>query len=314
LNKEPEISVLMTCYNEEKTWVIESIESILKQSFSDLELIIVLDEPNNIELKNLLIYYKEKDNRVRLIFNEVNRGLVFSLNEAIKASRGRYLARMDADDISFLDRFEKQYSYLEKNKEVALVGGSVTIIDEVGEELFETNNLGITTESAKKSLFYRNIFFHSTWIFRREVLQELKGYDNLPRTEDIDFLCRLILNGYKVQNLPDKFIKSRVRRSGISYSNNLHQVRSARIIMSSFKESLLSKKEYNPLREIEMLRIIDKDKDAYAKACYMYTQGLSKLRNRRVISGIRDIAVCFFISRDKRKDMYSTIRIKLVNM
>lgn len=94
------------CYNEKQDWLTESINSILNQTYLNLEFIIVLDNPENIELKNILNEYKLKDSRVKLLINEVNKGLVFSLNRALKECSGDYIARMDADDISHLDRIK----------------------------------------------------------------------------------------------------------------------------------------------------------------------------------------------------------------
>lgn len=313
MKESPEISVIMTCYNEEKEWVIASIESIINQTFKEFELIIVLDNPNNDELKHILNHYRIKDNRIKVIINNKNEGLVISLNRAICECKGKYIARMDADDISYMDRFENQYVYLENNLDIALVGGTGVIMDENGEVLFHTNKLGSSAKKAKKSLLYRNIFFHPTWMFRRSVLNDLKGYNNIPRTEDLDFLCRLILNGYNIVNLPIDMIKVRIRKNGVTYSNNLHQIRSARIIMNDYKKALLYKQVYNPLSKIENLTIKENDIKKYSKACYLYTKSIADIREKKFISGINKLSYCFFSSKDKRVDLYSTIKIKLIN-
>lgn len=314
MNTVPKISVIMTCYNEKKEWIVQSIESILNQTFKDFEFIIVLDNPESEELKQLLVNYKKKDDRINLIFNEKNEGLVSSLNKAIKVSRGLYLARMDSDDISYFDRFEKQVNYLDNNQEIALVAGIGVIIDEDGKEMFQTNKLGITSKKAEKSLIHRNIFFHPAWMFRRSVLKDLIKYNDLPRTEDLDFLCRLILAGYKIKNLSENVIKVRIRKNGITNSNNLYQIRAARIIMNNYKQCLLNNKEYRPLEEIKKLIINKKEIKNYSKACYLYTESLSDLRNKRIFLSIKKLVKCFLLSKDKRLDFYSTIRIKVINI
>ena len=127
------ISVIMACYNEEKEWVRESINSILGQSFDDFEYIIVLDNPNNKLLRDYLEEIKKIDDRIKLIINDKNEGLVSSLNKAIKYSTGEYIARMDSDDISMNNRLEIQYEYLENNPEISLISSKAIIINENGE-------------------------------------------------------------------------------------------------------------------------------------------------------------------------------------
>ena len=123
-----EISVIMSCYNETEKELSESINSILSQTFKNIEFIIVDDNPTNTTLKNLLIKYGN-DKRVKLVFNDTNLGLAQSLNKAIDISTGEYIARMDADDIALPTRFEAQLEFLENNmagKIIDLLRVSVT--------------------------------------------------------------------------------------------------------------------------------------------------------------------------------------------
>ena len=129
-NCENKISVIMSVYNEKKEWLQMSINSILNQSFKNFEFIIVLDNPDNIELKAVLEQFAAKDSRIKLIYNKKNMGLVYSLNSALKVAKGEYIARMDADDISELDRLEVQYNYFEQNPDIDFVSGFIRIIDE----------------------------------------------------------------------------------------------------------------------------------------------------------------------------------------
>ncbi len=106
------ISVIMSTYNESVSELRESIESVLKQTYSNIEFIIVIDNPNNEELSAFI--YSFDDPRIRVIKNDRNIGLVNSLNKAICQSKGKYLARMDADDICEANRLKLQKDYLEK--------------------------------------------------------------------------------------------------------------------------------------------------------------------------------------------------------
>lgn len=102
------LSVIMSVYSESEKMLRQSIDSVLNQSFRDFEFIIVNDNPERIEIIQLLRYYMEKDNRVKVFSNEINKGLTKSLNIAAKKSNSKYIARMDADDISDITRFDRQ--------------------------------------------------------------------------------------------------------------------------------------------------------------------------------------------------------------
>ncbi|MBS5885592.1 MAG: glycosyltransferase [Clostridium sp.] len=308
------VSVIMACYNEEKEWVRESINSILGQSFDDFEYIIVLDNPNNKLLRDYLEEIKKIDDRIKLIINDKNEGLVSSLNKAIEYSTGEYIARMDSDDISMKDRLEIQYEYLENNPEISLISSKAIIINENGEELYKTNDFANTPDSAKRSLFYRNTFFHPSWMFRRSILEKVKGYNNLPRTEDLDFLCRTVISGYKIINIPHYLIKYRVRENGISSSGLLQQVRVARTIMNSYKCSITQNKEYSSDKILENIYTVkDRDIELYSKACKLHTKAIHDIRNHKYFIGFIELLKSMFLSKDKAMDIYNTIRIKMLN-
>ena len=124
------VSIIMSVYNEIETEVELSINSILNQTYLNLEIIIVIDNPNNEALIKKIKKYSEKDNRIKCIYNDKNIGLANSLNKGLKISTGDYIARMDADDISYPLRIEKQVEYLEKNKDIFLLGCQAEKIDD----------------------------------------------------------------------------------------------------------------------------------------------------------------------------------------
>ena len=101
------VSVLMSVYSEPKEWLISSINSILNQSFSDFEFIIINDNPTRSINSIVLNYFAITDSRVKIFENKSNIGLTKSLNKGLKLTEGKYIARMDADDISLPDRFFK---------------------------------------------------------------------------------------------------------------------------------------------------------------------------------------------------------------
>ena len=107
------ISVIMSVYNERIDWLKEAVSSILNQTYTDFEYIIIIDNPNlNDEAVSFLNNTAERDSRVQLHFNEANIGLMKSLNVGIQMVRGEFIARMDAEDVSFPDRLEKEIAFL----------------------------------------------------------------------------------------------------------------------------------------------------------------------------------------------------------
>ena len=123
----PKVSVVMSVYKEPVEWLHESIDSILNQTFSGFEYIIICDNPEYEEGILLLKGYAKKDNRIRLIFNKENIGLTKSLNIGISIAQGDYIARMDADDISEAKRFEKQLDFFESNPDFDFCSTSFSI-------------------------------------------------------------------------------------------------------------------------------------------------------------------------------------------
>ena len=139
------ISVLMPVYNTNKKYLKQSIESILKQTFKDFEFIII-DDGSDIKTKKFLKSFK--DDRIVLIENEKNLGLIKTLNKGIKLAKGEFIARMDADDISTPDRFEKQLLYMTKNPEIGVLGSAFQIFQKREEKIV----MPTTDEDAKKML------------------------------------------------------------------------------------------------------------------------------------------------------------------
>ncbi|HAS7841575.1 TPA: glycosyltransferase family 2 protein, partial [Vibrio cholerae] len=123
----PKISVVMSVYNGEK-YLGEAIDSILKQTFSDFEFIIINDGSTDKTLEIIKSYMK-KDDRIVLVSRE-NKGLIVSLNEGLDLAKGQYIARMDADDISIKSRFEKQIEFLDSNPDIGVCGTWVEVFGE----------------------------------------------------------------------------------------------------------------------------------------------------------------------------------------
>ena len=138
--EKPLVSVIMGVYNTKPEYLKQAVESILAQTYDNLEFVIVDDGNRKDEIISYLHRIKQSDNRVKIIVNEENIGLTRSLNKAIDHSRGKYIARMDSDDISLPDRLLKQVEYMEVHPEVCMTG---------------TNTLSITDEDEEGKRFCR---------------------------------------------------------------------------------------------------------------------------------------------------------------
>ena len=220
-----EISIIMSVYNEPLLWLKESIESILNQTFKDFEFIIVLDNPNNIKIKDLIISYKKKDSRIIFLENTENLGLAKSLNKCLDIAKGKYIARMDGDDISLPNRLEKQYEFLEKNGEIDLVGSWVYKIDERG-TIYGTMKTPTDIKIIKKYILYRTVSFHPTWMLKRDVYEKLNGYRPFIVSQDYDFLLRVIDNDYNISNIPELLLKYRINSKNVSNTKAIIQFKS----------------------------------------------------------------------------------------
>ena len=208
----PKISVIMSVYNGEK-YLREAIGSILAQTFTDFEFIIVDDGSTDNSLEIIQSY---NDKRIRIINNEKNIGLTKSLNKALKAARGEYIARQDADDISLPSRFEEQMRYFEEHPEVALLGTSVYIIDENGKIIGKHI---ILAKPTAKDFFKCNPFDHGTVMFKKDIVNMIGFYNELIRySQDYELWLR-IAKYYEVRSLPQILYKLRSHGENVRLAN-----------------------------------------------------------------------------------------------
>lgn len=229
------VTIIISTYNEPIFMVQESIRSILKQSYTNLQIILINDNPKRNDLLELLSDYSRLDARINYIINEKNIGLVQSLNKGIQIAKGKYIARMDADDISMFDRIQKQIEYLEKN-DLDLIGCNITKINETGNCVGELS-LPSTNKMIVKYMKYGSCVLHPTWLGKAEVFKQLGGYRNIYSCEDFDFLIRAIEYGYKLGNLPENKLLYRVRANSISNTSNIRQKLLTYYLVESYKKN-----------------------------------------------------------------------------
>lgn len=215
------VSVILPVYNGEK-YLKEAIDSILQQTYKDIECIIVNDGSSDTTL-DILLDYQKKDNRIVIITRE-NRGLVTSLNEAIQISHGEYIARMDADDIAHLDRIEKQVCYMEKNQDVYLLGTNYSLLYEDGadEDVIKAaqgthrrSQAPIDREDWFLSANETMKFIHPTIMMRRVLFDKIGPYRQY-KLEDLELYFRTGVNGLRIDKLEEVLLDYRVRATSKS--------------------------------------------------------------------------------------------------
>lgn len=207
----PEVSIIMSVFNSKNDFLQQSIESMLKQSFADFEFIIVNDGSKD-GIRIILEKYASLDGRIKLMKNEKNLGLTKSLNIAIKESRGRYIARMDDDDISLPNRIERQLSYSRSNN-LDFIGCDCDFIDEIGKVMTEKRI--VFPKNLKKRLFKGNFFNHSTFFGKTEVFENFYNED-FKKAQDYEFLLRIASMEHAIGYLNESLVLYRINRGGIS--------------------------------------------------------------------------------------------------
>ena len=202
-----EISVIMPVYNMVE-YVGDAIESILNQTFSKFELIIIDDASTDGTDR---VLYSYVDYRIMIERNERNIGNYASRNKGIQKARGKYIAIMDADDIAIPTRLEKQISYLKIHPNVLAIGSDCIYIP-----INQKKSRAFTYLDIQIALLENNCFVHSSLMIRADILRQLHGYDEYYYySSDYDLACRLVLLG-EVENLSDPLILYRWHASQIT--------------------------------------------------------------------------------------------------
>ena len=206
----PLVSVVLSVYNAEQ-YLAESIDSILNQSYQNFEFIIIDDGSTDGSLEIIQSY---DDKRIVLISRE-NRGLIASLNEGILKAKGKYIARMDADDISLPTRFEKQVAFLEGHLEVGLCGTAVIGFSK--EQDGTIWRLAQQSKTIKTQMLFSSAVAHPTVMIRHEIIlkHQLFYDDNFKYAEDFELWTRFA-NVTELTNLKIPLLKYRVLENSAS--------------------------------------------------------------------------------------------------
>lgn len=216
----PLISVIMAVYNGEK-YLDAAIRSIIHQTINNFEFII-LDDGSIDSTPSIISKYVKSDNRIIFIRNKENLGLASSLNKAISISKGKYIARMDADDISLPTRLETQIKYLEKNPNVMVLGGSIIKIDENNYFIKHINMPTDRIIIRWNIMMGGPVVMHSTVMFRKAFFKKYGLYKEIRTSQDRELWTRMLKDEFlEIANVEKVILFYRVHKSNISNLDNL---------------------------------------------------------------------------------------------
>ena len=294
------VSVVLPIYKEPLEWIIQSIESMLNQTYDNLELILVIDNPDRQDVIDWID--KRNDSRMQMIVNPHNLGLVASLNRGVAASHGNYIARMDADDISLPDRIALQMTYM-RDTGCDLVGCNTIRFNDV-EGILGTTKCPSRPESMRKYIELGGGISHPTWLFRKEMYNEVDGYRSIALAEDYDFLIRALMAGLKLGCIQEVELKYRQNLEGVSQQNKGKQKYTAELIRKQYKSG-----KVQPVDSVRQKLVDDRNKVGRYTSYYRFTrqvrnslilkdrQGCSKnrvhFRLSFIIMAIRDVTNTF---------------------
>lgn len=224
-SSHPRVSVILAAYNGQK-YLREAIDSILSQTFSDFEFILI-DDGSTDQTLEIIQSYARKDGRIKVIVNAVNLGLMRSLNQGLALARGDYIARMDSDDISLPERFTEQLAYMDAHPEIGVSGTWVELFGDIAGEIWKypTGHDAICA-----SMLFSNTLVHPSVMMRSETLQRhhLQYDPNMLYAEDYEFWSR-VLFVTKLANLDRVLLKYRIhaQSEGVKNLEKQHQTHAA---------------------------------------------------------------------------------------
>lgn len=229
----PLISVITITHNRDK-YLAEAVESVLNQSFTDWECIII-DDASSDDTAKIIAKYAAQDPRIKIQRENVNLGITKARNLALQMAQGKYVAVLDSDDVwADPEKLQKQHSFLEKNVDCVLVGGAVIVVNENGQEVSRYKN-PVTDVAIRTGILRRNPFLHSSVMFKRDAAVNCGGYGNYTVGEDYDLFLKMGRSG-KLANLDDYLVKYRKHGMGVTWSRRVRAAKDHLNIIAKHKK------------------------------------------------------------------------------
>ncbi len=304
---KPDISVIMSVYNGE-TYLKEAIESVINQTFKNWELIIINDCSTDAT-GEILADFASKDERIKVHTNEVNLKLPTSLNKAISLGQGKYIARMDADDICLENRLYEQYKFMEENEDIDL---SSCRFMTVKNGVYASGGAGgrIDNDAVCAMLLVSNPILHPGVIAKASVMKEFNYDTTLTCTEDLELWTRLSMANKKMAILPKCLLIYRLHDKQITSTTLERQHTEVLKIQNKYYAALLKEME----EEMQKFYIggvyfrenIDKDK------FIEFSKWLKKARNENFKKSAIDYALFEILTEYKRRGVSKADIIKVV--
>lgn len=237
----PRISVIMGVFNTEKDYIVSAIDSILNQSFSDFEFIICNDACTDDTFS--FIQEKYHDKRIVWLENAENKGLAYTLNHCLSVAKGEYIARMDTDDISLKNRFEKQIECFEKNKNVGVVNCNINVFDKngiYGERKYNTN-------IEIKDFLLSNPIVHPAVMVKKSCYDLVDNYRDIDityRNEDYDLFLRMKKENVEMITVQEKLFNFREDKNSYLRRKYKYRINEYKVKYDNFKKMGLLPKYY----------------------------------------------------------------------
>ena len=245
----PKITVLMPAYNAGK-YIREAIVSVLEQSFTDLELLIVNDGSTDNTLSVINTF---RDDRIRVI-NQQNSGVAAALNNGLQHSNAPLIARFDADDICYHDRLKVQYDFITSHSYYSIVGSAVDYVDVAGNYVFTFYPSGKNNEELIRPDFKICPFIHSSVIYRRDVVLDIGGYNEHAYTFEDHLLWKNLLRKENACNLGQALIQVRLNPESITIDEKWRTRRFRNIKQAALERGDITSNEGKELRKIGKLQ------------------------------------------------------------
>ena len=234
MKKQVEISIITGVYNPQPGPLLGAVQSMIRQSCEDWEWILY-DDGSNEEYAVLIRRAAALDGRILVFRNSQNHGLAYALNECLRCADGRYIARMDADDLSAPDRLSKQRRFLDNHPQYQWVGSNAELFDGSGVWGFQK----MPEIPQRKDFLFNSPYIHPSVMFRKETLLKNGGYRVSPKyrlCEDYELFMRLHRNGGRGYNLQQPLFRYREDYESQKKRNYRRRVRETSLRYHGFRE------------------------------------------------------------------------------
>lgn len=246
----PLVSVITPVYNREK-YLAKCIESILNQTYENFEFIIIDDNSSDLTV-NIIKDYLLRDSRIKFLENNKNLGATLSFNRGLDIAKGKYIARMDSDDISFLDRFKKQVDIFESWHDLEVLGTGAVLIDhkenEIGRKQFPSNFKKIS------NIIKTGVpVFDPSVMMRSSTLKEINGFDNrLAPADDYHLWLTLFKQKKIISNIDDYLIKYRLHDSNLSKVASREQLQKSFLALKIYNSNFSTDEFFNQKNHLDL--------------------------------------------------------------